>query len=588
MLHQLIRGLCSIIGICTYLLELARTLVGEGVGEGMSNEPQVAQNLLTRLTPDAAFGFRKAGFWANSTIYDLAREHARTGPERPAIRDRTGVVGYGTLVDLADGAATDLAQAGLQPGNRVAAWLSTRLETVVLLLACSRNGYVFCPSLHRNHTAGEVRELLQRMRASAFVGEEGYAAQAGTADFFGTIGEIDTLRKVYRLRPVETGVTRGTTAFTADAAQIAGRADADSIVYLAFTSGTTGEPKGVLHSNNTLLANARALAADWHFDGNSVIYSLSPLSHNLGFGAMVLALLVGAELVLHDLPRTASLLARLRETAATFVFGVPTHAIDLLTEIEVNGGSILPYLRGFRISGAASSPDLVAKLLAYGIVPQSGYGMTEACSHHYTMPDDTPDVIATTSGRACPGYEIGIFDVDDPAKILPAGEVGQIGGRGASLMLGYFNDQAATEKAFNARGWFMTGDLGRVDERGYLQVTGRLKDVIIRGGHDIHPARIELLAMRHPQVERAAAVGVKDERLGEKVCIIVLGKNGTRIEPERLLSHLHAEGLSQYDMPEYFLQVDDIPLSASGKILKRALVDQASREFRPQPVRWRG
>ena len=134
----------------------------------------------------------------------------------------------------------------------------------------------------------------------------------------------------------------------------------------------------------------------------------------------------------------------------------------------------------------------------------------------------------------------------------------------------------------------MTGDLGRVDERGYLQITGRLKDVIIRGGHNIHPARIELLAMRHPQVERAAAVGVKDERLGEKVCIIVLGKNGARIEPERLLSHLSAEGLSQYDMPEYFLQVEDIPLSASGKILKRALVDQASREFRPQPVRWRG
>ena len=145
-------------------------------------------------------------------------------------------------------------------------------------------------------------------------------------------------------------------------------------------------------------------------------------------------------------------------------------------------------------------------------------------------------------------------------------------------MLGYFDDQAATETALNSQGWFMTGDLGRIDERGYLHVNGRLKDVIIRGGHNIHPARIEMLAMRHPQVERAAAVGVKDERLGEKVCIVVLGKNGVRIEPDRLLSHLHAESLSPYEMPEYFLQVDDLPLSASGRFWNaRSLIRQAPR-----------
>ena len=319
-----------------------------------------------------------------------------------------------------------------------------------------------------------------------------------------------------------------------------------------------------------------------------MIYSISPLSHNLGFGAMVLALFSGALLVLHDLPRGASLLARLRETQATFVFGVPTHAIDLVGEIESADGTALPKLKGFRISGASAPPNLISRLFAYGIVPQSGYGMTEACSHHYTMPNDAPDVVATTSGRACPGYDVAIFDMDNPTTPVESGMVGQIGGRGASLMLGYFDDQAATETAFNSQGWFMTGDLGRIDERGYLHVNGRLKDVIIRGGHNIHPARIEMLAMRHPQVERAAAVGVKDERLGEKVCIVVLGKNGARIEPDRLLSHLHAEGLSPYEMPEYFLQVDDLPLSASGKILKRALLDPASPALQPQPVRWRG
>ncbi len=140
-------------------------------------------------------------------------------------------------------------------------------------------------------------------------------------------------------------------------------------------------------------------------------------------------------------------------------------------------------------------------------------------------------------------------------------------------MLGYFDDQAATEDAFNAHGWFMTGDLGWMDEGGYLRITGRKKDVIIRGGHNIHPARIEDLAMRHPAVERAAAVPVADERLGEKVCLAVMWRAGARVEAAEMLAHLDAAGLSKYDMPEYFLDVDQIPLTPSGKIRKRDIVD---------------
>ena len=184
---------------------------------------------------------------------------------------------------------------------------------------------------------------------------------------------------------------------------------ADDIVYLAFTSGTTGEPKGVMHSNNTLLSNARSLARDWDFGESSITYTLSPLSHNLGFGALVLTMLVGGELVLHDLSRGKSLLERLRETRASFVFGVPAHAVDLLREIDHAGKADLENLRGFRISGAAAPPMVGERLLAYGIVPQSGYGMTEACSHHYTLPGDDAARIIDTSGRACPGYEVRIF-----------------------------------------------------------------------------------------------------------------------------------------------------------------------------------
>jgi len=362
--------------------------------------------------------------------------------------------------------------------------------------------------------------------------------------------------------------------------------DANRIVYLAFTSGTTGEPKGVMHSDNTLLANARAMASDWGINEESVIYSLSPLSHNLGFGAMVMALAAGGELIVHDLPKGASLVDRVVETGTSFMVGVPTHANDLLHEMRHRGLNRLGRLEGFRISGAAASSEVVAGLLDHGVVPQSGYGMTETCSHQYTLPADDPKLIIETSGRACPGYEIRIWRADDPDVEAAVGEIGQIGGRGASLMLGYFDDQAATEDAFNAHGWFMTGDLGWVDRNGYLRITGRKKDVIIRGGHNIYPARIEALAMRHEAVERAAAIPVRDPRLGEKVCLAVMFRAGRRLEPDELLAHLDAAGLSRYDMTEYVLELAHIPLTPSGKMKKRDLVAGIEQgRLTPAPVR---
>jgi len=358
------------------------------------------------------------------------------------------------------------------------------------------------------------------------------------------------------------------------------------VVYLAFTSGTTGAPKGVMHSDNTLLANARAVAADWSLADNDGIYTLSPLSHNLGFGSLVLALLTGAELVVHDLPRGRSLLDRLVETGTTYLVGVPTHAIDLLQEMRQRGMAKLGRVRGFRVSGAAVPNEVVAGLLAHGVVPPSGYGMTEACSHHYTLPKDDPQRIIESSGRVCPGYEIQVFARENPEQPLPPGEVGQIGGRGASLMLGYFDEQAATEDSFNAQGWFMTGDLGWVDEQGYIRITGRKKDVIIRGGHNIFPAKIETLAMQHPGVARAAALPVPDPRLGEKVCLAVMLRPGHAPTAEEILLHLDEAGLSKYDMPEYFIAAPEIPLTASGKILKRAVAAQIEAgELVPVPVR---
>jgi acyl-CoA synthetase len=151
------------------------------------------------------------------------------------------------------------------------------------------------------------------------------------------------------------------------------------------------------------------------------------------------------------------------------------------------------------------------------------------------------------------------------------------------MMLGYFGNQAATEKTFNRHGYLMSGDLGSFDEAGNLRIEGRSKDLIIRGGHNIYPSRIEALALTHPAVEKAAAFGIADDRLGEKVCLAVIGQ----IQSADMLAHLAAEGLSKFDMPEWFVAVAEMPMTASGKILKRELTEMVkNRELTAEPVRY--
>ena len=546
----------------------------------------MADVLLTLLNPSRLAAYTAAGFWGNETIYRLAARQARTTPGAFAVRDRYRRLTYAALVDTADRLAANLAGRDIRPGQRIAVWLPSRVETAIALLACSRNGYVCCPSLHRDHTVGEVVGLVDRMRAAALIAQPGYGADADRHNLFAELKGREFLRWMFQVAPAD-ATAIPFDEVTGPTAPAPVSKDANQVMYLPFTSGTTGEPKGVMHSDNTLLATARMMARDWSLD-RSVLYTLSPLSHNLGLGALITALTGGGELVVHDLPRKVSLLDRLEETGADFLFGVPTHAIDLLSEMRARGAQRLASVRGFRLSGAAAPPQVVRELLSRGVVPQSGFGMTETCSHQYTLPDDPPERIVETCGRACEGFEVRVWRQDNPDAEVPPGEIGQIGCQGASLMLGYFDDRAANEAAFNAHGWFMTGDLGWMDEQGYLRVVGRQKDIIIRGGHNIYPARIEALTLRHAAVEKAAAFPVPDPRLGERVCLAVVARKNMAVEPAAILQQLGVDGLSKYDMPEFILPLEEMPLTASGKVRKGDLVRRVTEgSLRPVPVRFR-
>jgi acyl-CoA synthetase len=537
--------------------------------------------ILTLHDPEAARAYYESGVWRGDTLYSLLAQHAASRPNGFALRDGRSRLTWAHLKRRVDWLAADLHTAGLRQGDRVSVWLPNRGETVIVALACSRNGYIVNPSLHRGYSVAECLALAQSIGAAALFAEAGYGLDGARADVFAEAAKIPSLRCVY-----------GSAAHPFPASSASEPpppvANPDKVVYLAFTSGTTGKPKGVMHSDNTLLANGRAMVADWHHDERTVLLSLSPLSHHIATVAVEQMLVAGCELVVNDPPPGMSALDWLIETGASYAMGVPTHAMDMLEAMRKRGLDRLGRVSIFYMAGAPIPREVAQAFLDRGITPQNIYGMTENGSHQYTLPNDDAHTIVSTCGRACCGYEVRLFKPEDPDTEAAPGGVGEIGGRGGLLTLGYFGDQAATEASFNRHGWFMSGDLGRFDANGNLEIMGRKKEMIIRGGRNIYPARIEDLALRHAAVARVAAFAVEDRRLGEKVCLAVVPREGAALDPSAMLAHLRAAGLSIYDMPEYFVTLDAFPLTASGKVLTRELVQwvKAGR-IALEPVQWR-
>jgi acyl-CoA synthetase len=530
---------------------------------------------LTLHDPARAREYYDRGVWRADTFYTLMAAHAQARPDEVALCDNRQSVDWKTLKALADSWAADLRVEGLVQGDRVCIWMPNRIEAVVAFLACSREGFVCNPSLHRTYTFKDIFGLLERLEASVLITEPGWGADRAAVDIGAALAQLPFLRKVYTPQNFpQAGSIPSTSPVE----------NPDLVGYLAFTSGTTGTPKCVMHSANTILANARDMVSDWQVGSDTRLMTLSPLSHHIAWVAASQWLLSGCTFYLADPPQGMDQFDWLVETGATYVLGVPTHAMDVLAQKNTRGADRIGNVGIFYMAGAAIPPSIAEAFVKLGIRPQNVYGMTENSSHQYTHRDDDSETIVRTCGRGGKAYEVRIFDVGDPDIEAEPGAVGQIGGRGGALMLGYYANQEATTASFNNSGWFLSGDLGSLDENGNLKIEGRLKDLIIRGGHNIYPAEIEALALRHSQIDKIAAFPVADERLGEKVCVAVIGS----ISEQTLLDHLADQDLSRYDMPEYFIRMKEFPLTASGKILKRELVEMAKRgDIEPTPIRYR-
>jgi len=346
----------------------------------------------------------------------------------------------------------------------------------------------------------------------------------------------------------------------------------DDMSVLMFTSGTTGEPKGVIHTSNSLIGCTKALTERFGLDASDVLLVASPVGHMTGYAAIVLlSVYLGGTMVLQDVwepKHGVSLMARegVTYTAASTPF------LSDICDVVKAGAPSPASLRSFLCGGAPIPSVLIERAASeLGIKVCSLWGMTEVLAATLTEPSRASDKSPTTDGRPLEGMEVRIVDFD--GKPVPTGQSGRLLVRGCQMFTGYYKKSEL--KTFDAEGWFDSGDLAYMDGEGYIRISGRVKDVLIRGGENVPVVEIENLLYKHPAVAAVAVVGYPDARLGERGCAFIVPKPGSTIDLPAMQAYLAECKMAKQFWPERVELVADLPRTASGKIQKFKLKEVA-------------
>ena len=346
----------------------------------------------------------------------------------------------------------------------------------------------------------------------------------------------------------------------------------NDVLLLMYTSGTTGEPKGVMHTSNTLFANLHAFIDTYGLTQKDVILGASPMAHLTGFGYLaMIPLILNATTVLQDIWEPRQALELIRDEHITFSMASSPFVADLCAAAEA-GGPVSDQFANFCCAGAPIPPVLIERARKMlGLAVSSAWGMTECGAVTITEPNRTNEKSGSTDGRPVPGIELKVTGID--GQVLPAGETGKLYARGSSMFAGYL--KRAHLNATDAEGWFDTGDLAFLDAQGYVRINGRSKDIIIRGGENIPVLEIENLLYKHPAVAMVAIVGYPDARLGERACAFVTVKPGQTFSLEEMGRYLSEHQVTRQYHPERLELMEDLPKTPSGKLQKFRLRDTA-------------
>ena len=519
------------------------------------------------------------------TLPAMIRQSAQTHGNRPAVVDGDTTLTYADLLSESERVARSLIALGVQLGDRVAIWAPNVWEWIVAACGTHAAGAILVP-LNTRMKGAEAVDILARSGAKVLF---------SIGDFLGQYypdllleSRPETLAHLVVLRAQAQPVTNtvgdhGWSDFLnlghrVSASEVHARQsqlNQSSTADLMFTSGTTGRPKGVMAAHGPTIRAFDEWSRVVGLQADDRYLIVNPFFHTFGYKAgWVAAFVRGATVYPQQVFDAESVMQRIASDRISFMPGPPTLFLTMLAHPRLKIFD-LSSLRS-AVTGAATVPPVLIQRMRQdlGIANvTTAYGLTE-CGGCATLcePTDSVETVATTCGHPLPGTELRC--VDEHGQDTPTGQPGEVWLRGYHVMQGYFEDEAATREAIDAEGWLHTGDVGVLDERGYLRITDRLKDMFIVGGFNCYPAEIERLLSDHPDIAQVAVVGMPDERMGEVGCACIITRSGMPMDAQALIQWARNR-MANYKVPRHVLNFQHFPLNASNKVMKRELAQSA-------------
>ena len=514
--------------------------------------------------------YRQQGLWGDASLADYWQQTARAMPDKIAVVDNHGAsYTYSALDHAASCLANWMLAKGIESGDRIAFQLPGWCEFTVIYLACLKIGAVSVPLLPSWREA-ELVWVLNKCQAKMFFAPTLFK-QTRPVDLIlplqNQLPQLQQIVGVDKLAPATSSLSLSQIIADNTPLTTAITTHGDELAAVLFTSGTEGLPKGVMLTHNNILASERAYCARLNLTWQDVFMMPAPLGHATGFLHGVTApFLIGARSVLLDIFTPDACLALLEQQRCTCMLGATPFVYDLLNLLEKQPAD-LSALRFFLCGGTTIPKKVARECQPRGIKLLSVYGSTESSPHAVVNLDDPLSRFMHTDGYAAAGVEIKV--VDDARKTLPPGCEGEEASRGPNVFMGYFDEPELTARALDEEGWYYSGDLCRMDEAGYIKITGRKKDIIVRGGENISSREVEDILLQHPKIHDACVVAMPDERLGERSCAyVVLKAPHHSLSLEEVVAFFSRKRVAKYKYPEHIVVIEKLPRTASGKIKK--------------------
>ena len=508
-----------------------------------------------------------------TTVGSLLLANLRDNPDKEALVFRDQRLTYRQLGEKVDRLAEAFTRLGIKKGDKVAVDLPNWPEFVFCYFAITRIGAVMV-MVNTRYRSSEVRHILRDSDSIAVVVPVEFDSFRYLPMMRELRPELPLLRHVIAVGECSDSddALRFDRLLEDSSGNPVVEAQIDPVEDLAlimYTSGTTGTPKGAMITHFNLVKNSEVNSVPYEFTPDDVFLVLVPASHIIGLFCLTSVFLSHAKVILVDVFKAEPVLQIIERERVTVQHAVPTiFTLELANAAKYDISS----LRTGMMAGASCPPELLRRLIGLGFQVHVGFGMTETAGGlmNTTFSDDL-EARTQTVGKPVEGVEVKF--VDDNRRELPPGQPGEMAIRSYGRMKGYYKNPQATEAAIDAEGWFYTGDLGYLDERGYVRIVGRKKEMIIRGGFNIYPAEVEGLLYTHPKVLEVAIVGVPDSVLGEKSCACIRPRDGAELTEEEVKEFCRGK-LADFKVPDYVRFMESFPLTPTGKIYKVGLREE--------------